>query len=104
MSPTDYLVVLPVLQFRVSRGLVAVERAFAEHRQTMRSKIGVPGQIKIAETDLSVTTVDIADFLLKHPRFLQMTEPSEESHWLLPYPDAQPGAGKASSVCLGPAN
>lgn len=48
-------------------------------------------------------TKDIADFLPEHPRFLQTAEPSEFG-WLLPYLAAQPAAGKASSVCLGPAN
>lgn len=48
-------------------------------------------------------TTDIADFLPEHSRFLQMAEPSEIG-WLLPYLAVQHGAGKASSVCLGPAN
>jgi len=40
MRATDYLMVLPVEHFRVSRRLVAVEGAFAEHLRMMRSRMG----------------------------------------------------------------
>ena len=40
MKATDYLMVLPVRHFRVSRCLVAVEGAFAEHLRMMRTRIG----------------------------------------------------------------